>query len=129
MGPLCCLWAHLDYLKKDNEDNEGVIDLNMLIELVAQCLILVGQCHSRGLYFRWQRVLTALFRERGKVKSLLKEGAHCFAQAQKVLFGKTFNEKKIKKNKTKKTKDLLKEYSKPTPAKCHYHYGSRQSLF
>ena len=52
MAPLCCFWAHLDNLKKDNEDNEGVIDINMLIELVAQCLILVGQCHNRGLYFR-----------------------------------------------------------------------------
>ena len=43
MGPLGRLWAHLDHLK---EDNEGAIDLNMLLELVEQCLILVGQCHS-----------------------------------------------------------------------------------
>ena len=31
MGLLDCLWAHLDHLEKDNE---GVIDLNMLLELV-----------------------------------------------------------------------------------------------
>ena len=43
MGPLGRLWAHLDHLK---EDNEGAIDLNMLLELVEQCLILVEQCHS-----------------------------------------------------------------------------------
>ena len=45
MGPVGCLCAHLDHLKKDNE---GVIDLNMLLEVVEQCAILVGQCHSRG---------------------------------------------------------------------------------
>ena len=43
MGPLGRLWAQLDHLK---EDNEGAIGLNMLLELVKQCLILVGQCHS-----------------------------------------------------------------------------------
>ena len=75
MGPLGRHWAHLDHLKKGNE---GVIDLTMLLELVEQCVILVGQCHSRGSYFRRQRVLTALFKDRRKVKSLLKEGAHCF---------------------------------------------------
>ena len=42
MGPLACLWAQLDHFKKDNE---SVIDLNKLLELVQQCVILVGQCH------------------------------------------------------------------------------------
>ena len=32
-------WAHLDHLKKDNE---GVIDPNMLLELVEKAVILVG---------------------------------------------------------------------------------------
>ena len=63
MGPLGRLWAHLSRLKKNNE---GVIDLNMLLELVEQCLILVGQCHGMGSYFRMQRVLTALFRDKIK---------------------------------------------------------------
>ena len=46
MGPLGRLCAHLDHLKKDNE---GVIDLNMLLELAEQCVIPVGQCH-RGYH-------------------------------------------------------------------------------
>ena len=74
MRPLGRLWAHLDHLKKDNE---CVIDLNILLELVEPCVILEEQCYSRGSYFRRQRV-TGLFKDRRKVKSLLKEGAHCF---------------------------------------------------
>ena len=42
-------------------------------------MILAGHSHRRGLYFRRQRVLTVLFKDRRKVKSFLKEEAHCFA--------------------------------------------------
>ena len=86
IGPLDRLWAHLDHLERDNE---GVIDLNKLLELVEQYLILVGQCHNRGSYFRRQRALTALLKHRRKVKSLLKERANCFEKEQ-VLLGGTF---------------------------------------
>ena len=64
-GLLGCPWRHRDHLKKDNA---GVVDLNMLLELVDQCVILVGQCHRRGSYFRRQRVFTALFKDRRKLK-------------------------------------------------------------
>ena len=48
MGPLHCFWPHLDHVKKDNE---GVIDLNnILLEITEQCVILVGQCRSKGSY-------------------------------------------------------------------------------
>ena len=59
MGPLCRIWAHLNHLKKANE---GVIDLNMLLELVDQCVMFIGQCHSRGWCFRKQRVITAFLK-------------------------------------------------------------------
>ena len=36
MGPLGCLCANLDHLKKDNQ---SVIDLNMLLELVEQYVV------------------------------------------------------------------------------------------
>ena len=75
MGPLGHLWSHSDHLKKDNK---GVIDLNMLLQLVEQYVMLVGQCHSRGSCFMRQKVLTVLFKDRCKVKSLLKEEVHCF---------------------------------------------------
>ena len=101
MRPLGRLWAHLDHLKKDNE---GVTDLNMLLELVEQCVILVAQFHHRSLYFRRQRVLTALFKARLRVKSLLKEGAHCFKKEQKVLFGERFQKKVNETIKSKKRK-------------------------
>ena len=127
MGPLCCFWAHLDHLKKDNE---GLIDLNKLLELVEQCIILVRQCNSRGSYFRRQRVLTALFTDRRKVKSLLKEGAHYFKKEQKILFGKKFQKKVNGTMKSEnKTKDPWKEYTKPTSAKSPYHYGTRRPPF
>ena len=127
MGPLGRLWAHLDHLKKNNE---GVIDLNMLLELVEQCVILVGQFHSMGSYFRMQRVLTALFKDRRKAKPLLKEVAHCCDKEQKVLFGERFQKKANETIKSKKkTKELLKEYAKPTPAKRPCHYGSCQPPF
>ena len=127
MGPLGCLWAYLDHLKKDNE---GVIDLNILLELVEQCVILVGQCHSRGLYFSRKRVLTALFKDRRKVKSILKEGAHCFEKKQKVLFEERFQKKVNETIKSKKkTKELWKEYTKSTPAKRPYYYGYHQPPF
>ena len=127
MGLLGCLWAYLDHLKKDNE---GVIDLNILLELVEQCVILVGQCHSRGLYFSRQRVLTALFKDRRKVKSILKEGSHCFEKKQKVLFEERFQKKVNKTIKSKKkTKELWKEYTKSTPAKRPYCYGYHQPPF
>ena len=123
MGSLGWLWTHLDHLKKDNK---GVINFNMLSELVEQCVILVGQCHSRGTNFRRQRVLTALFEDRLKVKSLLKEGAHCFEKEQKVLFGGRFQMKVDETIKSKKkTKELLKEYTKL----IYQAYGSRQPPF
>ena len=64
MGQLAGLWAHLYHLKKDNE---GVIDLNELLELVEQCVILIRQCHSRGSYL--ERVLKVLFKDRRKATS------------------------------------------------------------
>ena len=77
-----------------------------------------------------QRVLTALFKDRSKVNSLLKEGAHCFQKEQKILFGETFQKKVYETIKSKKkTKELLKEYTKPTLAKRPYHYRSRQPPF
>ena len=36
MGPLGCLYANLDHLKKDNENG---IDLNVLLELVEQYVV------------------------------------------------------------------------------------------
>ena len=95
MGPLGRFWAHLDHLKKDNE---GVIDLNMLLELVEQCVILARQCHSRGSYFRRQRILTALFKDKRKLKSLLKEGTHCFKKKhnRKSFLGKGFKGRSMK---------------------------------
>ena len=93
MGPLGRLWVHLDHLKKDNE---GVIDLIKLLELVKQCAILVGQYHSRGSCFRRQIVQIALFKDRCKVKSLLKEGAHCLKRNRRSFSGKSFK-KRVKK--------------------------------
>ena len=87
MGLLNWLWANLDHLKKDDE---CVIDLNMLLELVEQSVILVGQSHRRRSYFRRQRILTVLFKARRKVKSLLKEEAHCFAPEEE---GVNWNQK------------------------------------
>ena len=34
--------------------------------------------------------ITASFKDMRKVKSLLKEGAHCFEKEQKVFLGKSF---------------------------------------
>ena len=116
MGSLGHTWANLDDLKKENE---GVIDLNLLVKLVEQCVILVRECHSRGLYFRRQRVLTALLKDRHKVKINLKEGAHCFEKEEKVLSREKF-QKKVNEtvNSKKKTKEFLKEHTKrPTPVK------------
>ena len=59
------LWENLDHFKKEKK---GLIDLNLLLELAEKCLILIGQCHSRGR----QRVLTVLFKDRNKVKPVLK---------------------------------------------------------
>ena len=102
----------------------------MLLELVEQCVILVGQCRNRQSYFRRQRVLTALFKDRRKEKSLLKEGPHCFEKEQKVLLGERFQKKVNKTIKSKKKKkELLKEYTKRTPAKRPYHYGSLRPPF
>ena len=127
MGLLGRLWAHLDHIRKDKED---VIDFNKPLELVEQCVITVGQCHSRGSYVRRQRVVTALFKDRRKVKSLLKEGIHCFEKEQKDLFAEKFQNKVNKTIKSKKkTKYLLQEYTKPTLAKRPCHYGSYQPLF
>ena len=96
------------------------------LELVEKCVILVGQCHSRKSYFRRQRVLTALFKDKRKVK----EGAHCFEKKQKVFFGERFQKKINETIKSKKkTKELLKEYIKSTPAKHPYHYGYHQLSF
>ena len=69
-----------------------------------------------------QIVLRALFKDRRKVKSALKEGAYCFDKEEKVLFGERFQKKVNETIKSKrKTKELLKEYTKPRPAKCSYH--------
>ena len=82
MGSLGRLWAGLDHLKKDNE---GVIDLNKLLELVEQWVIFIG--HSRGSYFRRQRVLGPLFKDSSNVSSLLQKRVCCFEKKQKFLFG------------------------------------------
>ena len=116
MGPLCCFWAHLDHLQNDND---GVIDLNKLLEIVEQCVILIGRHHSRGSYFRRQRVLPALFKDRCS-----------FEKKQKFLFGENFQKKVRETIKAKnKAKELLKEYTKSTSTKRPYHYGSLQPLF
>ena len=93
MGPLGCLWAPLDHLKKDNKD---LIDLNKLLELVEQYVILVGQCHSRGWCFWRQRVLGALLKDRRKVKLLRNKRGHCFEKKGKVLFGEKFRKRLTK---------------------------------
>ena len=95
IGPLDRLWEHLDHLKKDNE---RIIDLNMLLELVEQCVILVGQCHSRGSYFRRQAVLTALFRDRHQVKLLLKARRELIVlrRSRKSFLGKGFKRRSMK---------------------------------
>ena len=122
MEPLDHPSTYLDHLEKDNE---GVLDFNKLLELAEQCVIFVGQCHNRGSNFKRQRVLTALFKDRRKVKSLLKEGAHCFEKEQKVIFEEKFQKKLNRTIKSKKkAKELLKKYTKPTPAKRPYRYGS-----
>ena len=56
-------------------------------------------------YLRKQRVLTVFFKGRCKVKSLLKEGAHCSEMKQNVLFGERFQKKVSEtiKSKTKTT--------------------------
>ena len=41
---------------------------------------------QQGSYYRRQRVLSALFKDRWNVKSLLKEEAHFSGKEQKVLF-------------------------------------------
>ena len=81
MEPLGHLWADLYQLQKENE---SVNDLNLLVELVEQCVILVGQCHSMGPYLRRKGVLIVLFKDRHKVKSDLKEGTYCFEKRGKV---------------------------------------------
>ena len=70
MGSLGRLWARLDHLKKDNE---GVIDVNKLLELLEQWVIFIEHCHSRGSYFRRQRVLGPLFKDSCNVSSLLQK--------------------------------------------------------
>ena len=85
MGSLGRLWARLDHLKKDNE---GFIDLNKLLELVEQWVIFIEHCHSRGSYFRRQRVLGPLFKDSScNVSSLLQKRVCCFEKKQKFLFG------------------------------------------
>ena len=124
MGPRRHLCAHLGNLKKNNK---SVIDLNILLKLVEQCVTLVGQCHSRGSYFRGQGVLTPLLKDKRQVKSLLKEGAHFLEKEKKVLFLERFQKKVNETIKLKKEiKGLLKEYTKSTPTKRPYYYGSCQ---
>ena len=124
MGPRRHLCAHLGNLKKNNK---SVIDLNILLKLVEQCVTLVGQCHSRGSYFRGQGVLTPLLKDKRQVKSLLKEGAHFLEKEKKVLFLERFQKKVNETIKLKKEiKELLTEYTKSTPIKRPYYYGSRQ---
>ena len=85
MGSLGRLWARLDHLKKDHE---GVIDLNKLLELVEQWVLFLEHCHSRGSYFRRQRVLGPLFKDSScNVSSLLQKRVCCFEKKQKFLFG------------------------------------------
>ena len=117
----------MDHLKRDNA---GVIDLNKLLKISwAMCNTCRTMPQQRS-YFRRQRVLTALFKDRRKVESLLMERVRCFEKEQKVLFGERFQKKvnvtiKLKKN----TKELLKEYTKSTPAKRPYHDVSPQPPF
>lgn len=127
MGPLGRLLEYLDHLKSDDK---GVIDLDLLMKLVDQCVVLVGVCHSRASYYRRQRILVSLFKDRRKVKSILKEGAKCFQKEEKVLFGEKFQKKVNETIKSKKkTKELLREYSsKPTRAKKPF-YGYQQQPF
>ena len=98
-----------------------------MVKLAEQCVILVRQCHSREPYFRRQRVLTALFKDWRKVKSVLKEGTLCFDKEEKVLLGEKFQKKVNETIKSKKkTKGLSKEYiTKPTPARSRQPFRQR----
>ena len=71
-----------------------------------------------------------MFKDRLKVKLLLKEGAHRLEKEQKVLFEENFQKKVNKTIKSKKkTKEPLKEYTKATSVKRAYHYGTRWPPF
>ena len=53
-------------------------------------MILVGKCHHRRSCYKRQKVLTAFFKDRRKVKPVLREGVHCFQKDEKVLLGEKF---------------------------------------
>lgn len=53
-------------------------------------MILVEKCHHRGSCYKRQKVLNALFKDRRKVKPVLKEGVHCFQKDEEVLLGEKF---------------------------------------
>ena len=64
-----------------------------------------------------------MFKDRCKVKSLLKEGAHCFEMKQNVLFGERFQKKVSEtiKSKTKTTEPLR---NVPNPRQPNYLMGA-----
>ena len=68
---------------------------------------------QQGSYYRRKRVLSALFKDRWNVKSLLKEGAHFSGKEQKVLFWEKFQKKVNETIRSKKKKFFLKEYTNP----------------
>ena len=51
---------------------------------------------QRESYFRRQRILAALFKDRRKVKSLLKKGSHSFQKEKKFFLGKGFKRRLMK---------------------------------
>ena len=62
---------------------------------------------QQGSYYRRKRVLSALFKDRWNVKSLLKEGAHFSGKEQKVLFWEKFQKKVNETIRSKKKKKFF----------------------
>ena len=84
---------------------------------------------QQGSYYRRKRVLSALFKDRWNVKSLLKEGAHFSGKEQKVLFWEKFQKKVNETIRSKKKKNFFEGIYQPTPTNRPYHYGSHQLFF
>ena len=107
--------------KKDNTSEEmrqGMANASMLYE---KTVTLIGQTVNNLLYQRRFNALSAIFNDKKKAKSMIKENKDLINNDDTYLFGDKFEEKVVKTQKMKvKTKQALKDnnqQSKQTPSR------------
>jgi len=120
LGPFSQLWMGMETDKDSLEEDEATSDemregMANASTLYEKTVTLIGQTVNNLLYQRRYNVLSGIFNDKKRAKSMIKEHKSLIDHDDTYLFGEKFEEKVVKTQKMKlKTKQLLKDNQQPS---------------